>query len=104
MKGLELAMLVAEPRLGGVLPGHERLLLERVARVRVRRVVAALNGLDVERFAAPDLDEGTLPVLMSREMVSRLQAGILTAAGAAALEAGLGVETAAMLMGEIAAL
>lgn len=77
--------------------------LERAARVRVRRVVAALNGLDIETTNAPDMDE-TGVVLLSREMVDRLKTALLNGTVASALDSVMGQEAASVLMGEIAVL
>lgn len=80
--------------------------LERCARVRVKRVVAALCGWDVENFCAPAVDsDGEMGVVMlSRDMIDKLKAALLNEAVAKALDQVIGVEAAGTLMGEIAVL
>lgn len=71
------------------------------AKVRVRRVVAALNGMDVKDRAAPWTE---IPVILTREMADKLKAAILNEKVSTALDAQIGVDAASVLMGEIAAL
>lgn len=80
--------------------------LERCARVKVRRVVAALCGWDIERLCSPSVDsEGEMGVVMlSRDMVDKLKTALLNEAVAKALDQVIGVEAAGTLMGEIAVL
>jgi hypothetical protein len=112
---LEAAMSVALPSLprpddiGCWPPGSaERQELESrrgVARTRVYRVVAALNGFDVMAHAAPR--EGATaepPVLVPRESFDRLREAVMNETVFAALAAVAGENEANTLLGEIAAL
>lgn len=75
--------------------------LENAARVRVRRVIAALNGIDVERNAAPWTDP---PALLTREIVTELCSALCDEVVFAAIEKTIGADRAAALMGAITAL
>jgi len=76
--------------------------MEDIARVRVRRVVAALNGVDIEQVVAGDIV--SLPAVMDRTFVSRLQSALLNGEVCAAIEKVVGAEACSALLGEVAAL
>ena len=119
---VDAAMRVAEPRLGllrrrmeeardrtaregadapSVVLEAELRLMEDIARVRVRRVLAALNGIDVDRDTSPWTDPW---VAMPRTLAERLKAAVCNAAVYAAVEAAVGVEEAEGLVGELSVL
>lgn len=112
---LEAAMGVALPSLppadeiDHLPPGSaERQELESqrgVARTRVYRVIAALNGFDIAAHVAPR--EGALavpPVLVPRDAFDRLRGAVMNETVFAALAAVAGENEANTLLGEIAAL
>ena len=76
--------------------------LEDAARVRVRRVVAALNGVDIGNVIAGNIE--SLPAIMDRTFVSRLQNALLNGEVCAAIEKVVGAEACSALLGEVAAL
>lgn len=75
--------------------------LENAARVRVRRVIAALNGIDVEKMAAVWTEP---PALLTREIVIELCSALCDEIVFTAIEKTIGPERAAALMGAITAL
>lgn len=106
---LDAAMLAADPTLkakrahaeaNGSFAGEIR-ALEDAARVRVRRVVAALNGIDVENDCSPWTEP---PAMVGRRTVEALKAALLNETTYAAVESEIGTEGAVALMGEIASL
>lgn len=110
---LDAAILAADPRIArrradtaamekpSAAWKEETRHLEDAARVRVRRIVAALNGIDVENNVAAWTDP---PAILQRRFADRLKTALLNTRVAAALDAELGAEAAATLMGEIAVL
>lgn len=73
------------------------------ARTRVYRVIAALNGIDIEKHIAPR--EGVdVPLILPRETFGRLQKAIMNETVFNALSTIVGEADAATLLGEIAAL
>jgi hypothetical protein len=100
-------LIAAECDAAGWPPGSaERQEIEAkrgAARTRVYRVLAALNGIDIEKHVAPR--EGVeVPVVLPRETFGRLQTAILNEAVFAALATVIGENDANTLLGEIAAL
>lgn len=75
--------------------------LENAARVRVRRILAALNGVDIEREAAQWTE---VPGILPRALVKRLVDALCTDEVFAAVERQIGADAAAELMGAITAL
>jgi hypothetical protein len=113
---LDAAMVAAYPQLGmrrkevewlsetainSAAYAAETKSLENVARARVRRVVAALNGVDIENSCSTWTEP---PALLPRETVSRLKAALLNERVGAAMDDTIGSDAAAELLGEIAAL
>lgn len=74
---------------------------ENAARTRVRRVVAALNGIDVEANASPWTDP---PAIITRDTVTELCEALCADEVYAAIEKTIGPERAAVLMGAVTAL
>jgi hypothetical protein len=72
--------------------------MEDTARVRVRRIVAALNGIDVEKETAAWTEP---PVLVSHGLVARLTAAFCNEAVMKALTATVGEAEAGALLGEV---
>ena len=105
----DMAMEAAEPRLRDYrrqsMTVADVQLLEGSARTRVRRVVAALNGADVEKNAAPaSLDGSPVPVLLPRALIDQLKLAMCNAGVYAAMEAAVGADAAASLVGDIGSL
>lgn len=107
---LDAAMLAAEPRLvrrrmhdatAGDTWRAETRSMEDAARCRVRRVIAALNGVDIERNAAQWTDH---PAILSRSFVERLKSALLNEKVCAAMDDVLGPEKSSEILGEITAL
>ncbi len=73
---------------------------EGAARTRVRRVIAALNGIDIEKEAAPWTEP---PAIITRATVNELCSALCDDAAYAAVERALGAARAAALMGVITA-
>ena len=80
---------------------EETASLERAATVRVRRVLAALNGIDVEKVAAGWTEP---PALLDRSLVTELIEALCAERVFEAVERTIGPERAAALMGAITAL
>lgn len=73
------------------------------ARTRVYRVIAALNGIDIEKHVSPR--EGVeVPVLLPGETFSRLRSAIMNEGVFAAMASVVGEQEASTLLGDIAAL
>lgn len=78
-----------------------RRMREDAARVKVRRVVAALNGFDVDRLMAPAVDAVGLPVVMDRALVDRLKAALCNERVFAAIAGEIGDAAAGDLVGAV---
>jgi hypothetical protein len=80
---------------------NETLRRENAARVTVRRVVAALNGIDIAAFTASWTEP---PAMLTRETADLLKSAMLNGEVFAAVEKEIGSDAAATLLGEIASL
>lgn len=104
-----MAMRVALPLLAVPLPAgadaparEHRRMLEGAARTAVRRIVGALNGLNVETHTANEVSLADRCALMDRALLGRLRAALLNADVAAAVEKTIGEDETAALLGELA--
>jgi hypothetical protein len=103
---MRLAMEVADPWLvdavaedgDGASMALTRRLREDAARVKVRRVVAALNGVDVGRETAVAMAP---PAIVTGEMVTALKAALCNDAVFSAMVDVIGEDDAGWLIGEI---
>lgn len=94
-----LATLPAEP--ADAVAREERTRLEGAARTMVRRIVGALNGLDVESHAASEVSLADRCMLIDRALLGRLRAALLNADVAATVEKTVGEAETAALLGEL---
>lgn len=111
---VDRALTVADPRLAAFLgtdpadmdpvAREEGRFMMDAARVKVRRIVAALNGTDVEAQVSTGTSLKDAPALVSRMLLHGVKAALLTDSVAAAMEKAIGEDAAAELLGELAAL
>jgi hypothetical protein len=91
-----------DPAVAGTAARKEQTrLFENAARVRVRRVIAALNGIDIDVNAARWTDP---PVILTRAFADRLKVALCNERVVASVEAEIGEEATADLIGTVAGL